>query len=47
MVIIGRIYLPNQPQDGDPNQRAQDWWNNPSVGSVISQYPAVDYWEVS
>ena len=26
-LIVGRIYEANQPSDGDPAQRAQEWWN--------------------
>jgi hypothetical protein len=34
IVIVGRIYLPDQPQSGDPTQAAQNWWNyNPGYES--------------
>jgi len=43
IVVVGRIYLPDQPTDGDPQERANEWWSN--VGPTIMQYPDVDYWE--
>jgi hypothetical protein len=45
LILIGRIYLPSQPQDGNPAQRAQDWWSGNNVGPTIMKYPNVDYWE--
>jgi len=41
--VIGRIYEASQPADGDPAQRAQEWWarNN----NKILANGAVDYWE--
>jgi hypothetical protein len=42
-VIIGRIYEQNQPSDGDPVTRAQEWWNR-NREKILAQ-PAVDYWE--
>lgn len=42
-LIIGRIYEPNQPQDGDPVQRANEWWARNQA--KIMANPAVDYWE--
>ena len=41
--ILGRIFLPSQPMDGSPSQRAQEWWDR--TRHLILQYPAVDYWE--
>jgi len=43
IIIVGRIYLPDQPQSGDPLVAAQNWWN--SVSSTILSNPDVDYWE--
>eukprot|EP01006_Ploeotia_vitrea_P012606 TRINITY_DN3332_c0_g1_i1.p1 TRINITY_DN3332_c0_g1~~TRINITY_DN3332_c0_g1_i1.p1 ORF type:complete len:322 (-),score=23.52 TRINITY_DN3332_c0_g1_i1:81-1046(-) len=43
VVIVGRIYLAQQPTNGSPQQAAQAWWGK--VKSTILQYPAVDYWE--
>eukprot|EP00048_Salpingoeca_helianthica_P023512 m.24826 g.24826 ORF g.24826 m.24826 type:complete len:314 (+) comp8781_c0_seq1:2821-3762(+) len=43
LVIIGRIYLTEQPEDGDPTARAQQWWAQ--VNSTILSSPGVDYWE--
>mmetsp|Transcript_8283 Transcript_8283/g.12591 ORF Transcript_8283/g.12591 Transcript_8283/m.12591 type:complete len:308 (+) Transcript_8283:3-926(+) len=43
IVTVGRIYLANQPQDGDPTSQANTWWSQ--VSSTILQYPAIDYWE--
>eukprot|EP00039_Didymoeca_costata_P019143 m.336404 g.336404 ORF g.336404 m.336404 type:complete len:654 (-) comp17844_c0_seq1:69-2030(-) len=42
-LIVGRIYLPSQPMDGDPVQRAQEWWakNNATILATDS----VDFWE--
>jgi len=42
-IVIGRIYEPSQPQDGDPARRAQEWWDRNR--SRILAHPAVDYWE--
>eukprot|EP01084_Bolivina_argentea_P231365 390207_1 len=42
-IIIGRIYISNQPMDGDPCQRAQEWWSQ--VNNTILTNPDVDYWE--
>jgi hypothetical protein len=42
-LIIGRIYEPSQPQDGDPGARAQEWWSRNR--NRIVAHPAVDYWE--
>ena len=36
-VIVGRIYLSNQPQDGDPVAAAQAWFN--SNRGTIQNYP--------
>eukprot|EP01006_Ploeotia_vitrea_P022703 TRINITY_DN55110_c0_g1_i1.p1 TRINITY_DN55110_c0_g1~~TRINITY_DN55110_c0_g1_i1.p1 ORF type:complete len:293 (+),score=11.06 TRINITY_DN55110_c0_g1_i1:18-896(+) len=41
--VIGRIYLANQPQNGDPKQQAQNWWSK--VKQTILSNPDVDYWE--
>jgi hypothetical protein len=41
--IIGRAYLASQPMDGDPAQRAREWWDRSR--SLVLQNPAVDYWE--
>jgi PKD repeat protein len=41
--IIARIYEASQPQDGDPGQRAQEWWSRNR--DRILGAPAVDYWE--
>ncbi len=41
--IIGRAFLANQPMDGDPIQRAQEWWSGNA--NLIQQFPDVDYWE--
>ena len=41
--IIARIYEASQPMDGDPSQRAQEWWNRNR--DRILGAPAVDYWE--
>lgn len=41
--IIGRIYLANQPMNGDPSQAAQTWYD--SVSDTIASLPGVDYWE--
>ena len=41
--IIGRAFLPTQPMDGDPLQRAREWWD--SQRALILQYPDIDYWE--
>ena len=41
--IIGRAFLPTQPMDGDPIQRARQWWD--SQRGLILQYPDIDYWE--
>ena len=43
VVIVGRIYLPNQPQSGDPTTTAQDWWNY--VYETVLGNNTVDYWE--
>lgn len=42
-LIVGRIFLAQQPVDGNPVTRAQEWWTQ--CGPIILQYPAVDYWE--
>lgn len=41
--IVGRIYHPDQPQDGDPLQRAREWWSK--VAGIVLNHPDVDYWE--
>jgi hypothetical protein len=41
--IIGRAFLAQQPMDGDPVQRAREWWDR--TKSLILQYPEIDYWE--
>jgi hypothetical protein len=41
--IVGRIYLPDQPMDGDPVARAGEWWDD--CRNEILQHPDVDYWE--
>jgi len=43
IVIVGRIYLAQQPQSGDPAATAQSWWQ--ANRATIVQYPAVDFWE--
>eukprot|EP01121_Diplochlamys_sp_Union-15-3_P022733 TRINITY_DN976_c0_g1_i3.p2 TRINITY_DN976_c0_g1~~TRINITY_DN976_c0_g1_i3.p2 ORF type:complete len:243 (-),score=29.79 TRINITY_DN976_c0_g1_i3:197-925(-) len=43
IIIVGRIYLPNQPTDGDPVQAAKNWWSQ--CNRTILSSPAVDYWE--
>jgi hypothetical protein len=40
---VGRIYFADEPADGDPGTRAQQWWDR--CRNVIQAYPAVDYWE--
>ena len=42
-VIIGRAYLATQPMDGDPVQRAREWWDRSRA--IVLQYPEIDYWE--
>ena len=42
-IIIGRIYIADQPMDGNATQRAQQWWSQ--VNSTILSNPSVDYWE--
>jgi len=42
-LIVGRIYFADEPADGDPGTRAQQWWDR--CRNVIQAYPAVDYWE--
>ena len=42
-LIVGRIYEAGQPADGDPGQRAQEWWTR-NRDRILAQ-PAVDYWE--
>ena len=41
--VIGRAFLARQPMDGDPIQRANEWWN--LNANLILQNPDVDYWE--
>jgi len=41
--IIGRIYLPSQPQSGSPQQAALSWWYS-NNGTILS-HPSVDAWE--
>jgi hypothetical protein len=41
--IIGRAYLASQPMDGDPVQRAREWWDR--TRNLVLDNPAVDYWE--
>ncbi len=41
--VIGRAFLAQQPMDGDPIQRANEWWN--LNANLILQNPDVDYWE--
>ena len=42
-IIIGRIYISNQPMDGNATERAQQWWEQ--VNETILTNPSVDYWE--
>jgi hypothetical protein len=42
-IVIGRIYEPDQPQDGDAGQRAQQWFDRHRA--TITDNPLVDYWE--
>jgi hypothetical protein len=41
--IIGRAYLASQPMDGDPVERAREWWDR--MRNLVVQNPDVDYWE--
>ena len=41
--IVGRIYEPSQPMDGDPNTRAQEWFN--SRRGTIQSNSQIDCWE--
>ena len=41
--LIGRIYLTNQPMDGDPSQAAEAWYA--AVNSSITSLPGIDFWE--
>jgi len=43
ITIVGRIFLPNQPQTGDPTQAANDWWSQNQ--HTILANPSVDFWE--
>lgn len=43
LIVIGRIYLAAQPQDGDPGLRAEQWWGQ--VNTTILASRAIDYWE--
>jgi hypothetical protein len=38
IVVIGRMYQASQPMDGDPAQRAQDWWQEVSSFIPILLY---------
>ncbi|HLF06381.1 MAG TPA: hypothetical protein VI893_04295, partial [Thermoplasmata archaeon] len=42
-IVVGRIYHVNEPGDGDPEQRARDWWDRNKAR--IRSAPGVDYWE--
>lgn len=42
-IIIGRFVTDHQPMDGDPKQRAREWWER-HKDTILSQ-PHVDYWE--
>ena len=44
-LIVGRIWYDDRQRlnDGNPEDRAQEWWNN--LKSTILANPAVDYWE--
>ncbi len=42
-LVIGRFFTPEQPQDGDPVERAQAWVNT-HLPQMLAN-PAVDYWE--
>ena len=42
-IIIGRIYISDQPMDGNATVRAQQWWAQ--VNDTILANPSVDYWE--
>jgi len=41
--VVARIYFASQPMDGDPVQRANEWWNQ--VANKVLNNPEVDYWE--
>jgi len=43
--IVGRIWYDDRQRlnDGNPEDRAQEWWNN--LKDIILANPAVDYWE--
>lgn len=41
--IIGRIFSPDQPMDGNPETRAEEWFNRYS--GEISKYSGFDCWE--
>jgi len=43
ITIVGRIYLDNQPQSGDPVDTANWWWN--TTQQTILNSPGVDFWE--
>ena len=43
IVVVGRIYLPNQPQTGDPVAAAQTWLQQNN--DTIMSSPDVDFWE--
>ena len=44
IIIIGRIYQSNQPQTGDPQIAAYQWWYD--LNQTILANPSIDYWEV-
>jgi hypothetical protein len=44
-VVIGRIYLANQPTSGDPVQAAQNWFNANKGVILSSDSRAIDFWE--
>ncbi len=43
IVTLGRIYHDAQPEDGDPKQRANEWWSQ-NKGTIMSS-KGIDYWE--
>ena len=42
-IIVGRIYIQNQPMNGNPVTAAEIWWGE--VNQTILANPDVDYWE--
>ncbi len=43
IVTVGRIYHDTQPQDGDPTQRANEWWTQ-NKGTIMGA-KGIDFWE--